>query len=142
MQGCAYLGVGIMKSERESCSEVKIGERPAAGGGYDVPTNAVVYDTKWLQTHWGNPASVRKEPGGAYEVWKYKFGPIWKGAVPIIFVPIPLVVPLEREKVEFVLRDGCVVHMTVVNKARTGSGFAFTLMGPCGPGAGTFDFDD
>src|SRR3954468_4168661 len=37
MQGCAYLGVGIMKSERESCSEVKIGERPAAGGATTYP---------------------------------------------------------------------------------------------------------
>jgi hypothetical protein len=142
VQGCAYFGGGIMKSKTESFNDPKIGEKPAAGGGFCLPTNAVAYDAKWLETHWGKPASVHKEAAGSDEIWRYKFKLIWNGAVPMVIVPIPLAVPLEREKVDFLLRDGYVVHMRTVSRAAVGGAFGFTLIGPCGPAAGAFDFDD
>lgn len=75
-----------------------------------------VYTSAWLQTHWGRPPRIRNVssgPGlGVGSLWTYRFGPIWEGIVPCLIVPIPLVLPVAREKVSFTIRNGQVVSVS------------------------------
>jgi hypothetical protein len=78
-------------------------------------TNVVVYKSAWLEDHWGKPASIiRSGPGGLDEIWTYKFDVIWEGIDLYVIVPIPIMLPVRRETVRFVVRDGRVISATKI----------------------------
>lgn len=80
----------------------------------------VVYTSAWLQTHWGSPNRICRSPSCVDEVWTYRFGPIWKGIMPWLIVPIPLRLPVGENKVCFTLRDGQVTSVSSTTPALGG----------------------
>ena len=83
----------------------------------------------------------RAPRGDTDEIWTYKFGSIWEGVVPIVIVPIPLVLPVGREKVCFALRDGRVVSANVTEAHMVG-GIAGYCMDCWGGAFGAFSLND
>ena len=70
------------------------------------------------------------------ELWSYEFGPVWYGVIPCVVIPIPLALPLGRERVVFHVRDGEVVSADVTKSDLVG-GVCASLVGPDGrPWAG------
>lgn len=143
MQGC--VGAGVLKSRTEAVRDPVVPDtacpslypRIMAEG-----TNTVVYTSDWLESHWGKPSSVgHVGAAGSEEIWTYKFSPIWQGVMPVVLVPIPIALPLGREKVAFVLRDGCVVSATQSRHQTVGGAVGFGL-GPCGGGFGAFSLEE
>lgn len=86
------------------------GEIPQPTGRKDLPgaTNVVGYTPELLRKYWENPDLV-SQGAGSDETWTYKSRLIWKGVMPFVIVPIPLILPVAREKVCLILRDGHVV---------------------------------
>jgi hypothetical protein len=128
-QGC--VGVCVAHIETETYKNPAIGYEPTVNlwewdcvrskGSLEDPLTAA-----WLQEYWGKPASVRpatKETQG--ELWTYKFGLVGGGVIPLLIVPVPLVLPLAREKVVFLVRDGHVVSAEVKALHLSIMGFGF-----------------
>ena len=135
-QGC--VGVGALRTKTEVFENPKIcdsaGARNVMQGG---ATNETTYTADWLEAHWGKPRSVgQAPPENRGQLSTYKFGLLWNGIVPVVGVPIPLVLPVGREKVVFVLRDGQVVSAKRV-RARSFTALAGLIFGPCGASWGT-----
>ena len=114
LQGC--VGVAVLKTHRKVINDPEISLHSNAPGPDDVSersspagTNAIIYTTEWLQTHWGHPNSVTRISGGPDEIWTYKSGLIHNGVIPFVIIPIPLILPVTKEKVCFTLHNGCVV---------------------------------
>ena len=104
-------------------------------------TNGVVYTAAWLEAHWGKPASIAHSgAGGREEIWTYKFRLIWEGVVPVVVIPIPLALPVERENVQFVLHDGCVTSATQSRPKTVGGAVGFGF-GPCSGTLGAFSLE-
>ncbi len=120
-QGC--VGLLVVHTQTHSFEAPIVGEKPTIGLA-SSPTNAITNPTaEWLRGHWGEPASVRvaaTEPQA--ELWTYKFSHPWRGIIPCVIIPIPLVLPLESEKVTFVVRDGRVVRADISTLDFSGAG--------------------
>jgi hypothetical protein len=54
---------------------------------------------------WGEPDSSSKEKDGVV-VWRYDNGPNLVGVVPMIFLPIPIIVPIGSNYSEIYFKDG------------------------------------
>ena len=127
-QGC--VGVFALRTQRHSADAPIVCEKPAlylASSPTDGTTNPT---GKWLREHWGEPASVRvvsTEPQA--ELWTYRFGHPWRGIIPCVIIPIPLVLPVEQEKVVFMVKEGRVVSADI-STLRWSGGAAGYLMGP------------
>jgi hypothetical protein len=126
--GC--FGFVVNRTRTETFKQPWIADRPsisAVSTNYstDVPTAV------WLQEHWGKPASIRRvSTQGPAERWTYKFRVAWCGIVPCVIVPVPLVLPLAREKVVFFVREGQVVSAEAVKGHASG-----VFWQPIGPDA-------
>ena len=133
VQGC--VGVAIQKTRITTIQDPIVPDQreywPRQRESF-VMTNAVVYSAAWLQDHWGKPASITHEgandPG---EIWTYKYDVIWEGIAPMVLVPIPLGLPVGREKVRFLLRDDRIISATHTEPRTVGGAYGF-IMGPCG----------
>jgi hypothetical protein len=128
-QGC--VGVAIVKTRTATYQNPRVSNE-AGIYGLGQPdtsqTNSIPYTTTWLEEHWGKPKSIRHVgAGGLDEVWVYKFDPLWIGVVPIVLVPIPLLLPTEREQVQFVLRDGQVISGKVRESHSVGGAFGYSV---------------
>jgi hypothetical protein len=143
LPGC--IGFGVFRSRTETFQDpaipdtagLSVSERPP-GRTNELP----VYTAAWLDAHWGKPKSIRHAgPSGADEVWTYEFGLIWNGFAPIFLTPIPIAVPVAREQVRFVLRDGRVVSAEQTGQRQTGV-VAGYVPGICGLRSGVFPFDE
>lgn len=114
LQGC--VGFVIAKEHTEVTSNPVIALHRTSLFPAHAQKSNPVYTAEWLQQHWGRPDRITRIGSGstavADEVWTYRFGPIWKGVIPALIVPIPLVLPLGREKVSFTLHDGHVVSVS------------------------------
>jgi hypothetical protein len=125
LQGC--IGLFVSKQQTLVAKNPVISSHPndhvpAYSGDPNQATNWVVYTSAWLQTHWGRPYRVCPARSGADEVWIYRFGPIWKGIMPMLIVPIPLELPLGEKEVCFWLRDGRVVSVSFTRRDLVGWG--------------------
>jgi hypothetical protein len=140
-EGC--LGLGTRTTQTETIQDPVIIDGPIADGIWDrrvEPTNTIVYTSAWLDAHWGKPTSIsRTSTSGLVEIWTYKFDRIWEGAIPFVVIPIPLVLPVGREQVLFVLRDGRVISGTK-RQLQWGGGAVGFCVGPCGVNFGAFSF--
>ena len=99
--------------------------------------SAKTYNSVWLDSHWGKPARIKSpSPQGNIETWTYDFGRRWNGIVPMIGIPIPLVIPVGREQVEFTFKDDQVVNARLVYEQEYEAVAGWYLHGPCGPTLG------
>lgn len=144
LQGC--VGVAVLKPHTEMISDPVIGRywhHPDAVSkrNSSKATNAVVYTSEWLHASWGTPNNVTHISGGIDEVWTYRLRPIWGGVVPFVIIPIPLALPVAREKVCFTLRDGRVVSASMTKPWMVGgvAGFMFSPEGGGNFGASFFN---
>ena len=136
LQGC--VGVAVLKPHTEVIDDPVIASipndaDPAHKRKSSEAANAVVYASEWVQTHWGNPYRVNHVSGSSDEIWTYRFRPIWEGIVPCVIVPIPLVLPVGRQKICFRLHDGCVVSASSTVPWMVG-GVAGFMLSPEGGG--------
>jgi hypothetical protein len=137
VQGC--IGGWIQTRNAHTIETPSVGDKPSPNFhlaiGKGKPGESPTSD--WLLEHWGQPTTIRRaSKPGQKEVWVYKCGRVWYGAIPCVIVPIPLVLPLESRKVKFVLRDGRVVRATAVEFSNKIGWLAG--LGPGGFGAGPF----
>ncbi|EEF61513.1 hypothetical protein Cflav_PD4191 [Pedosphaera parvula Ellin514] len=111
IQGC--VGIGVSKTRNEAFQNPKISDVAYVSGLSHTDasqTNVVVYTATWLENHWGRPARITHVGVDSQtEVWTYKFDIIWNGVTPVLLVPIPIILPVGREQIQFVLQDGRVV---------------------------------
>jgi len=113
VQGC--VGGFIARTKTQTFMPPSIREKAAIDAvGTNSGSNLATAD--WLQKYWGKPKSttlVSKET--LEEIWTYKFGWVWCGVVPWVVVPIPLVVPVQRQKIVFHVRDNRIISADVVD---------------------------
>ena len=132
-QGC--IGVGLFGRKTETLDSPRIAgtgiENVFDYHGFEHGSRIITVDQ--LRTDWGDPLSITPASTGCQEeLWTYEFGRIWCGIAPLLVVPVPLVVPVGRQKVVFFLKDGQAIKAEVTNSGS--SGFAFFLLtaeGPC-----------
>jgi hypothetical protein len=111
-QGC--VGVFVGRTRTETFNTPHIGSGAATYAVSDASGSGDKRTKAWLQDNWGKPTNIRPvAPEIQGELWTYKFGPVWYGVVPCVIVPIPLVLPLARQKVVFLVREGEVVSADV-----------------------------
>jgi len=131
--GC--VGFNVTTTKTQSFEHPELGDRAyphalrsTAAWGSNAPT----YTSAWLESHWGRPKAIR--PAAAPEsgeVWIYSFDLNWNGAILFVLLPIPLEVPVGRERVELLVRDGRVVSGKQRFMHTTG-GVLGEWVGPCG----------
>ena len=142
-QGC--VGIAVQKSRTRTFQDLEVESKAAAFGLHSRDashTNATTYTVAWLDAHWGTPSSItHNSEGGRDEVRIYKFGPIWRGVVPFVLIPIPLLLPTDRERVLFILRDGCIISGERRESQSVGGAFGCYPV-PCGFHFGTFSMSD
>jgi hypothetical protein len=131
-QGC--VGIDVEKTENQVYQNPHI-SNSASALGLKYPgaskTNSFVCTTTWLEEHWGKPSRItRNQTGNQTETWTYKFGLIWNGVTPIVLVPVPLIVPVGREQIHFVIQDGHVVSAKSRTEQSFICGYGLTP-GPC-----------
>lgn len=134
LQGC--VGVMFSGAKTETLKQPTVGEKPSIDsvhGTHRAPETIAAL----LRERWGEPFSISTaSPSSDGEYWTYRFGPVWYGVIPCVVFPIPLVLPLGREKCIFYVRDGNVVSVEIVKCDLVG-GVCASLVGPDGgPWAG------
>lgn len=135
-QGC--VGVVFPHTKTRTFKNPQVGDHPAIHAVYEGTGRTNNFAASWLQEHWGKPANIRLALTQAQgEVWTYKFGLAWYGVVPCVIVPVPLALPLGRQKVEFLMRDGRVVSADVIQL-----GFSGAAAGLLGPDGGSWSFSE
>lgn len=110
LSGCAGLAVEFFGNDETTISNPMVGtDRGMFDHGYDLPE----LTAEDLRKFWGPPDwADRLETGG--ELWRYHFGLRWNGVgLLLLVVPIPILVPVGFEYVDFVIEKG------VVTKAAT-----------------------
>ena len=142
-QGC--VGIGALKTHTETIQDPTLSDTACVKGLSSSNSSQTVphaYTAAWLKTHWGEPKSIRQASATDLdEIWTYKFGPNWRGIVAVVLVPIPIALPAGRARVQFVLRDGCVISGKQTKSQVVGEGFGL-YPGICGFGFGAFPLDD
>ncbi|MDR2981325.1 MAG: hypothetical protein LBV12_03655 [Puniceicoccales bacterium] len=113
LQGC--VGIVARYTATNEMESLQISEKAGIHGvrtfrttGQGTPRK---YDTAWLEDNWGNPDSIEfTRTEEADQIWIYKFDFRWNGIIPIIvIIPIPLVAPVGKERIEFLVKNGDVV---------------------------------
>lgn len=143
-QGC--VGGGAFVRKTVTIQNPEIGKTPAVWNvrqqGPRSETDAVGDSKAWLEEHWGKPARlVPSSAQGGGDIWTYRFGCLWSGVVAVVVLPIPLALPVGRERVSFLVQDGRVVSAKVV-RHRTCGAIAGCIIGPCGMRWGTSALDE
>jgi hypothetical protein len=133
VQGC--VGGLVLKTRTTTIQDPVIPDRseyrPRQREAFDR-TNTVVYSAGWLENHWGKPASIAQFGANNLDhIWTYKHGAIWGGIEVFVLIPIPIALPVGREKVRFLLRDDRVVSATRIESQTVGGMFGYSI-GPCG----------
>ena len=142
-QGC--VGIGALKTHTEAFQNPTLSDTACVKGLRSTnprQTGPCAYTATWLRAHWGEPKSIRHTGATDLdEIWAYKFGPNWNGIVVMALVPIPIALPVGRERVQVILRDGCVVSGKQTSTGMVGEGFGL-YPGICGFGFGAFPLSD
>ena len=135
-QGC--VGIVLRGTEGQTFEPAWVAEKPAAHAVGSTPSRSSDRElgkeaptTIWLSDHWGKPSHVKRVAKPAQiELWTYDFDRKWCGVLPCIVVPIPLLLPVGRERVVFHIRDGVVAKADVIT---LGGYQAIAAFGPEGP---------
>jgi hypothetical protein len=146
LQGC--FGGGVMTRQTTAYQQpvvyaeaghiLSVHERNA-----ERDTNAVAYTPEWLKQNCGKPAAIsRVGPGSHDQIWSYNRGTIWEGVFLYVGVgPIPIALPVAKEKIQLVLRDGQVTSATNTRPHKLGGAFGMGF-GPCGFACGAASIDE
>jgi len=131
-QGC--VGIGTNRTKTERLQDPQLAEQGCPRGLHPKGTTCPNHTHAWLESHWGEPAAITPAPGqDGGELWTYKFGLNWNGAILyVIIIPIPLEVPVGRERIQLLVRNGRVIsgEQRYTHTAGTIVGYS---LGPCGP---------
>jgi hypothetical protein len=142
-QGC--VGIGALKTHTETLQNPGLSDAACANGLRSITPGKTVtnaYTAAWLKNHWGEPKSIRHAgTTNTDEIWTYQFGPRWNGVVVAVIVPVPIMLPVGREQVQLILRDGDVISGKQTKTRTVGEGFGF-YPGICGIGFGAFPLGD
>jgi hypothetical protein len=134
LQGC--VGVMFPGARTDALKSSTVGEKRSLGAVHAANPETQLTAVS-LRERWGEPASIA--PGASSsdgELWTYTFGPVWYGIIPCVVLPIPLALPLGKEKAIFHVRDGDVISADLVKCDLVG-GVCASLVGPDGrPWAG------
>ncbi len=80
---------------------------------------------------WGPPTRLERD-GAEEERWTYVSSDLrWTGVELIVFVPVPLIVPVGHESVTLMMKDGLVVDAEVMKQDESHAVFGL-MAGPCG----------
>jgi hypothetical protein len=144
LQGC--VGGVVLKSRTEVINNPVIpfySEIPQPTNQTNSPevTNVVLYTPELLRKYWDKPDLVT-HGAGSEEIWTYKSGLIWKGVIPFVIIPIPLILPLEKEKVCLTLRNGHVVGASTTRSHVAGATYGIYLSPESGAGWGGKSWND
>jgi hypothetical protein len=144
LQGC--VGAVVLKTRTEVINDPVIqfdSEIPQPISRKDSPegTNTVVYTPELLLKYWNSPDLV-SHGAGSEEIWTYKSRLVWKGVIPFVIVPIPLILPLGKETVCLTLRDGHVVSASMTRSHTAGATFGMYLNPEGGGGWGVMSWKD
>jgi hypothetical protein len=144
LQGC--VGAVVLKTRTEVISNPVIpfdSEIPEPTSRTNSPeaTNVIVYTPELLRKYWNSPDLVSKS-AGSEEIWTYKTRLVWKGVIPFVIVPIPLILPVAKEKVCLTLRDGHVVGASVIRSHTAGGTYGMFLSPEDNLGWGVFTWND
>ena len=134
LQGCVGISVSTPKTQRFQQPQLAL-EACARGVWNSTPsdTNTLVFSSAWLESNWGKPAAISPAPEGDIgEVWTYKFDLNWNGTILFLLIPIPLELPIGRERVQLLVRDGQVINGEQ-RFTHTAGGILGYSIGPCGP---------
>jgi hypothetical protein len=116
--GC--LGVASFGNHSGSASTPQISSKP--GHLLEGSAAHVVSDTE-VRSAWGEPDEVTSLGDGT-EQWTYVGGLRWNGVVlVVVFVPIPLLVPVGREQVTIRFRGGESVFGEAIGSEETWEAF-------------------
>lgn len=74
-----------------------------------------------VQAAWGKPNVIFRHD--KLEVWQYHNGMNWYGVIPMIGIPIPLVLPITRSKIDIYFLGDAAQYATA--QSTTWSGFCF-----------------
>lgn len=105
LQGCTVLGVAAIGNRSSSIvtpnvsTEKKCIERSIEG--------ASPITSEELLAHWGKPDDIYKDELRK-EIWRYEFGLRWNGLIIGFIVPIPLVIPVGHDYIEFHIQNNTV----------------------------------
>lgn len=119
VQGCA--GGFVARTKTKTFIPPSIREKPNIDAiGANGVTNLATAD--WLRKHWGRPRVITPASTESdVEVWTYRFGWAWCGLVPWVVVPVPLVAPVQRQKIVFHICDQKVIRADVVRSDLVGT---------------------
>jgi hypothetical protein len=149
LQGC--VGVVVPKTRTKVINDPIVSIYPDVPGAVrkrDSSETANVRDetsectSQWLRTYWGDPEHISRIPANSNEIWTYKSGLVWEGVVPFVIIPIPLILPVTREKVRFSLHDGRVVSASVTESCTVGGTFGFIPHPEGGASFGALNWDE
>jgi hypothetical protein len=142
-QGC--VGIGAFKTHIETFQNPTLSDAACVdclSSSNPSQTVSNAYTAAWLKTHWGEPKSIRHASATDLdEIWTYKFGLNWNGVIVVVLVPIPVALPVGREQVQFILRDGCVISGKQTKLLTVGEGIGLHA-GICGFGFGPFSLSN
>jgi len=121
---CGCVGYASYLPEEETVEELEIAK------GLTVPTLELTRDE--LLAHKGPPSEKRSD--GDTEVWVYQGRRDVEGVILIaVVVPVPLLLPIGRERIEVAFRGDKAVSATVHTIGDHGA-LCGMLPGPCGVG--------
>jgi hypothetical protein len=128
-QGCMAIGVGKIRTQ--TIQNPVILDTASVDSLCPCNLKHKTYTAAWLESHWGKPNSIGYTGKDSRdEVWTYKFHHAWVGVGAIVvIVPIPLLLPVQREQAIFTIRDGQVVSVKKSQKEYHG-GIAGYLVTP------------
>jgi hypothetical protein len=111
LSGCVGLGVGMLGNIEDELSNPRI--QIAKGNISSTEGTAPWLTAEDLRRYWGPPDRIRA--AGRTERWQYNFGVRWNGVgVLVAFVPLPLLIPVGHEYIEFTIENGAVVKAKAV----------------------------
>lgn len=136
-QGC--VGVVTRDMETQTFEPAMIAEMPAT---YSVEASGKTFGNDpwienptslWVKQHWGQPSHIKQVTRPTEgELWTYNFDHKWCGVIPYIVIPIPLLLPVGRDRVVFHIQAGRVASADVTT---IGGYQAVAGLGPEGPSA-------
>ncbi len=130
LQGC--VGVVFPGTRTKTQDEPLVREKSVYGALDQRPLREPRTTAVSLRQRWGEPTSISQiTAGSGGELWTYEFGRVWYGVIPSVVIPIPLALPLGREKVLFQVVNGEVVSAESIIGGLAGGACA-SLVGPDG----------
>jgi len=128
LSGCAGLGIVTFGNQEATIANPRINIEKGGLSGEDRP--APWTKAEDLLKAWGAP-DERKEADSKAQLWTYRLGVRWNGIVAIaVIIPVPLIVPVGSDYVEFRIENDWVVSARTVEDTGLSIYGCVLLIGP------------